>query len=175
MMNPLIFYSRSLSWTQVREPQPWDTTALPSVSVWSAATLRSFPMPGRPEPMALDDVVITSEGLCFPRFGPFYVQGAFGAFKALLIDPAASTEDRVLLLGSFIRNAPGIRQLTLTCAVSTETSTGFSPQDPRSKLFHSDQPVVCGARNSRMSWHIPCGIWALEREWVSFRNNERRT
>jgi len=52
--------------------------------------------------MALDDVTVTSEGLCFPRFGPFYLQGAFGAFKTLLIDPAASMEEQLLAIGGFI-------------------------------------------------------------------------
>lgn len=140
MISPLIFAGLTVPWRDISPPGV--LRIRPDKLL--ATGLSTFPGPGHAS--SIEGVTATPEGLTFPAFGTYRLQGIFGAVKLLLIDPDAHIDDIPLTIASFLTvNQWHSGNDCYLCHKGNDNVT-FHADRIMEKLFRSDQPLglYCG-------------------------------
>lgn len=107
----------------------------------------TFPIPGNYDGSDISKVVFDAEQLSFPGPGEYYLRTTVGCFKILILDPAASQDDRILAMARFVA-----RNIVHSKADAGEIQPHYNyypyhrPDRLLKKFFATDQPLKlhCG-------------------------------
>jgi hypothetical protein len=150
-MRQLIFDRLSLDWSEVVLPLP--PRLRRAGAALSTSPLRAFPVPGRLRPRSPRDVIATAEGLIFPRFEAYFLSGAFGAAKILLLDPSDGPDRDLHAIAGFIACCQWKSANDTYLCFDAHANVVIRPQRAMEKLFFSDQPLGlhCGMISSLLA------------------------
>ena len=145
-IRPLIFDSLEVGWPQIFA-QWGDEDLNGELAYPSPLRLSTFATPAALAGTPVDAVSANEAGLVFPHFGAWYLRCRYGAFKFLLLDPAASRDNHVMSIVTFAaENCVHSMADAWLLVKSAKSQQPFQFTPMAAKLFFSDQPLhlMCG-------------------------------
>ena len=130
--------------------------------------IRAFFIPGQNTQLNYGTIRVTSDAIAFPGPGEYYFYCQVGAFKALILDPSASSMKKILAIASFVSKNAIHSNGDFGLSLTDKGPWGFDGARLAEKFFLSDQPLQlhCGPLSTVLAMLLNQASIMSRRVWM---------